>query len=100
MDNKLLNKSVDGKLTERGSNGPSSVVSPRNELNVPQSKKEKDLTNTLNLHKNFENLNPIYDKLRFGRAQDLAAHWVERISDKLKQDVKNEKRKNFLDFLS
>jgi hypothetical protein len=51
------------------------------------------------LHQNFENLNPIYDKLRFGRAQDLADHWLGQLGGRLVKQVKDEKRKNFIGWL-
>ena len=59
----------------------------------------KDLTKTKNLHSNFKNLNPTYDLNRFKRAQDLANHWLDRLGDKLKQKVRDEKRKNFVEYI-
>ena len=63
------------------------------------TKKQLDLTKTKNLHKGFKNLNPVYDQMRFKRAQDLANNWLEKIGKDLKEKVRQENRKNFIKFL-
>lgn len=51
------------------------------------------------MHTNFKDLKPHYDKLRWGRAKDLADHWVDNIGKNLKERVRQEKRKNFIEFI-
>ena len=57
------------------------------------------MAKTKNLHKGFKDLKPHYDKLRYGRAIDLANHWMGQLGDDLKEKVRQEKRKNFIEFL-
>ena len=64
-----------------------------------QSNKVRDLTKTKNLHKNFQDLKPIYDHKKYLRAVDLADHWLDKIGDKLLSDVKKERRKNFVHWI-
>ena len=47
------------------------------------TKRARDLEKTRNLHKNFNDLKPHYDKLRWGRAKDLADHWLDKIGNQL-----------------
>ena len=64
-----------------------------------QSNKLRDLTKTKNLHKNFQDLKPIYDQKKYLRAVDLADNWLDKIGDKLLSDVKKERRKNFVHWI-
>ena len=61
--------------------------------------KQKDLTQTRNLHRNFKDLKPHYDELRYGRAKNLANHWLDQLGKNLKEQVRQEKRKNFIEFI-
>ena len=48
---------------------------------------------------NFKDLKPHYDELRYGRAVNLANHWLEQLGKNLKEQVRQEKRKNFIEFI-
>ena len=95
-DRSLVGKSIDSardtlqppkiamqdlSMSKKGSfsPGPSLDATKKGTSQLKQTKRRRDLEQTKNLHKNFKNLNPHYDELRFQRARDLADHWLERI---------------------
>ena len=43
-----------------------------------------------NKHTNFKDLKPVYDKMKYGRAVDLARVWVGQLGEKIKVKVKKE----------
>lgn len=47
------------------------------------SKRQLDLQRSFNLHKNFKNLTPIYDAIKYRKAKDLADVWIDKLSQKL-----------------
>lgn len=51
------------------------------------------------MHENFMDLVPFYQRLRFARASDLAKHWLDIIGLKLVTMVKEQQRKNFIDYI-
>ena len=54
-----------------------------------------DLKKSLGLHKNFKNLTPIYDQMKYRRAKDMADAWLDKISVSLLKKVEVEAAKNF-----
>lgn len=54
---------------------------------------------SLNLHKNYLDLKPYYDRLKYERACELAETWEKEISGKLGKDVEAEARKSFIKYI-
>ena len=46
-------------------------------LNLGMTKRKIDLKKSYGLHKNFKSLNPHYDKIKYGKAKNLADAWLE-----------------------
>lgn len=63
------------------------------------TKRKVDLDKTFGLHRNFKNLNPYYDKIKYGKAKYLADAWLEQISHSLIKKVEDEAVKNFKEFV-
>lgn len=53
----------------------------------------------MNLHKNFKNLAPMYDKMRYNRALKLADVWKMTIGEKMKKKYDDQYRKNFNEYV-
>ena len=54
---------------------------------------------TKNLHKNFQDLKPTYDIIKYGKGKALAAQWEKEIGQKLLKRVENQKRVHFNAYL-
>ena len=63
------------------------------------TKREEDILKSISLHQNFKNLNPIYDKLRYERAQKLAERWKTELGQKLVAQVNQQMRDDFHKFI-
>ena len=55
---------------------------------------------TKNLHRNFQDLKPIYDMIRYGKGKALAKRWEEQIGKVLLQRVAERKRIHFNEYLN
>ena len=52
-----------------------------------------------NLHRNFKDLKPVYDEIRFGKGKELAAQWEKEIGRVLLQRVNEQKRIHMQEYL-
>ena len=59
------------------------------------TQRKLDLKKTLNLHKNFKNLKPHYDQIKYKKSKDLADAWMSKLSEALIKRVEDEAAKNF-----
>ena len=50
---------------------------------------------SLNLHENFKDLNPEYNKIKLARAKDLAAEWAKKLESKLHKETNIVAKENF-----
>ena len=55
---------------------------------------------TKNLHENFIDLNPEYNKKKLSRAQDLASQWEQKIESKLHKETEKVAQEKFKGWLA
>jgi hypothetical protein len=73
---------------------------PKLEKKVSIEGPPRNRRDTLNLHRNFHNLNPDYDIRKFNRIKAIQTFYEKKLGEALKEKVEIQARKDFNDFLA